>query len=330
MKAIQIEKHGDPNVLKLIDIAIPELQSGMVLVKNKAIGVNYVDVQHRQGGYYPVTLPLIPGIEAAGIIEAVSKEVSLFKDGDRVAYGGYMGGNYAEYTLVPEEQLVPVPEALSFELAAAGLMSGMTAQFLSHDVYPIQQNDWVLIHAAAGAVGMALVQMAKRRGAKLIGTVSTTEKEEAVRKLGADYVIRYRETDFAEEVLKITAGEGLHVIYDAVSKTTFDKGIDILRTRGWMVVYGQTSGAAPLFDINRLSGLTGGGIGGSKFLTWAALSHYNKTHQDLLKRAALVYQMILDAQLQIEINRCFALEEAAEAHRLLENRSTIGKLLLLV
>jgi NADPH2:quinone reductase len=328
MKAIRIHQHGGPEVLECVDLAIPQASSNSVLVKNTAIGVNFVDVQHRMGGIYPVTLPLIPGTEAAGIVEAIGEEVSRFRIGQRVAYAGYMGGNYAEYTLVPEDQLVPVPDGLSEELAAASLLQGMTALCLSHTVYPIQQGDWVLVHAAAGGVGSLLVQMAKLRGAKVIGTVSNAAKADAAKEAGADYVIRYQEQDFEAETLSITAGKGVQVVYDAIGKTTFDKSIRVLAQRGYMVVYGQTTGAVPPFNINDLSGLTGVGKG-SLFLTWAALSHYNTSYEDLASRASIVFEMLLKQELKVLISGRYPLENAAEAHRLLEARGVSGKLLLI-
>lgn len=328
MKAIRIHQHGGAEVLEYIDLPMPEASGKLLLIKNTAIGVNFVDVQHRAGGYYPVALPLIPGTEAAGIVEAVGEEVSRFQVGQRVAYAGYMGGNYAEYTLVPEDQLVPIPDGLSEELAAASLLQGMTALCLSHTVYPIQAGDWVLVHAAAGGVGSLLVQMAKHCGAQVIGTVSSAAKADAARESGADFVIRYQEEDFESETLRITEGKGVQVVYDAIGKATFEKSIRVLAQRGFMVVYGQTSGAVPPFDINDLSGLTGVGKG-SLFLTWAALSHYNNRYEDLASRASSVFGMLLNGEINVMISGRFALKDAAEAHRLLEARAVAGKLLLI-
>jgi NADPH:quinone reductase len=328
MKAICIHQHGSPEVLEYIDLPMPEASGKMVLVKNTAIGVNFVDTQHRQGGIYPVNLPLIPGTEAAGCVEAVGKDVNHFQPGDRVAYAGYMGGNYAEYTLVPEEQLVPIPDGLSEELAAASLLQGMTALCLSHTVYPIQQDDWVLIHAAAGGVGSLLVQMAKRRGANVIGTVSTATKAEAAMNAGVDNVIRYQEDDFETETLRITEGKGVQVVYDSIGRDTFDKSLRVLARRGYLVVFGQTSGVVPPFAINDLSGLTGVGQG-SLFLTWAALSHYNTSYEELASRANSVFEMLLKGELKILISGRYPLQEAAQAHRLLESRKVAGKLLLI-
>lgn len=329
MKAIFIHKHGGPEVLQIEDVPTPTPHHKELLVKNQAIGVNFVDTQHRAGLNYPVKLPLIPGIEAAGVVEAVGPDVSEFTVGDRVGYAGYMGGNYAEYTVVPEAKLVPVPANATFELAAAALMQGMTAHCLAYSVYPIKEDDIVLIHAAAGGVGLFLVQMAKQRGATVIGTVSTTQKAELVRAVGADHVIVYTQADFETETMRLTQGEGVHAVYDSVGRTTFDKGINVLRAQGYMVVFGLTSGPVPLFDINRLSGITGSGNKGSLFLTWATLSDYAAKREDLLWRARDVLDWIAAGSLKVHIARTMPLTEAAEAHRLIESRQVAGKVILL-
>jgi NADPH:quinone reductase len=329
MKAVSIHRHGGPEVLQITDMFTPSPKRGEVLVRNKAIGVNFVDTQHREGSPYPVSLPLVPGIEAAGIVETIGEDVAEFKVGDRVGYAGYMGGNYAEYTVVPQTKLVPIPNEVSFELAAASLLQGITAHALSHSVYPIKAGDTVLIQAAAGGVGLLLVQMAKRLGATVIGTVSSPEKAHLAQSLGADHVINYTNQDFESETIRLTNGAGVHVVYDGVGKTTFDKGIKVLRAQGYMVVYGLSSGSVPLFDINRLSGITGSGNQGSLFLTWATSSDYTSKREDLLKRACDVLGWVADGSLKIHIARTFPLAQAAEAHRLLQNRQSVGKLLLL-
>lgn len=329
MKAVIIRNHGGPEVLQLTDIFTPSPKGDEVLVKNQAIGVNFVDTQHREGSPYPVTLPLTPGIEAAGSVESVGENVTEFKPGDRVGYAGYMGGNYAEYTVVPETKLVPIPDTVSFELAAASLLQGMTAHALSHSVYKIKTGDTVLIHAAAGGVGLFLVQMAKRLGATVFGTVSTSEKAELVKTMGADYVINYTESDFESETMRLTDGEGVHAVYDSIGKDTFDKSIKVLRAQGYMVVYGLSSGAVPPFDINRLSGITCSGNKGSLFLTWATSSDYTHKREDLLKRASDVLRWVADGSLHVRIGQTFPLLQAAEAHRLLGSRQRVGKLLLL-
>jgi NADPH:quinone reductase len=329
MKAVSILGHGAPEVLQLTDVFKPNPTRGEVLVQNKAIGVNFVDAQHREGSPYPVSLPLIPGIEAAGVVEKVGEGVNEFKAGDRVGYAGYMGGNYAEYTLVPEVKLVPLPEKVSFELAAASLLQGVTAHALSHSVCKVKAGDTVLVHAAAGGVGLLLVQMAKRLGATVIGTVSTPEKAQFVKTMGADYIIDYTTQDFEAETMRFTNGAGVHAVFDAVGKTTFDKSINLLRAQGYMIVYGLSSGSVPPFDINRLSGITGSGNRGSLFLTWAASSDYTSKREDLLWRARDVLSWVADGSLKVQIAQTFPLAEAAEAHRLLESRKRVGKIFLI-
>ncbi len=329
MKAIVIHHHGGPEMLKVEDVPIPSPEARQVLVNNRAIGVNYVDAQHRAGLNYPVMLPLIPGIEAAGIVEAVGSEVSLFTVGDRVGYAGYMGGNYAEYTSVPEDKLIPIPKDISFDMAAATLLQGMTAHCLANSVYPIRKNDIVLIHAAAGGVGLLLVQMAKQRGATVIGTLSSKEKVELVRSVGCDYVIASTQYDFAAETMRFTNGEGVHVIYDSVGQSTFDQGINVLRSQGYMVIFGLSSGPIPALDINRLSGITGSGNNGSLFLTWATLNDYTARREERLWRAKELLSWIGKGDIRTHIAGAFALGEAVEAHRLLENRDRAGKILLL-
>lgn len=328
MKAIFIYQHGGPEVLQLEDIPTPAPHAKEVLVKNQAIGVNFVDTQHRAGLNYPVKLPLIPGTEAAGWVEAVGSEVSEFGVGDRVAYAGYMGGNYAEYTVVPAEKLIPVPPHLTFEAAAAALLQGMTAHCLAYSVYPIKAGDRVLIQAAAGGVGLLLVQLAKQRGATVIATVSTPEKAEVAQALGADHVIVHSQADFELETMRLTHGEGVHAVYDSVGRATFDKGLKVLRAQGYMVVFGLSSGPVPLFDLNRLAGITGSGHKGSLFLTWATLSDYAAKREDLLWRAREVLDWVAAGSLNVPIARTLPLSEAAEAHRLIESRQVVGKVLL--
>jgi NADPH:quinone reductase len=329
MKAIQFERHGGADVLEVVEMDTATPRGTDVLVRNRAIGVNYVDVQHRQGGYYPVNLPLIPGIEAAGVVEAIGADVREFRVGDRVAYAGYMNGNYADYTCVPEERLIPVPDQIDFEQAAGGLMQGMTAYILTELVYPVKQGDWVLVQAAAGGVGLLLVQCAKLRGGHVIGTVSSAAKADVVREAGADHTIVYTEQDFEAKTLHITNNLGVHVVYDAVGQTTFEKGLRTLRKRGHMVVYGQTGGGALELDINRLSGITENSFAGSLTVTWAAASHYIEDRREMLDCAKAVFEMIGDKRLNIHIAERLPLERAADAHRMLESRQVAGKILLL-
>ncbi len=328
MKSIIIRAHGGPKVLQVEHGPIPALKPGHALIRNKAIGVNFVDTQHRSGENFPVQLPLVPGIEAAGIVEAIGPDVQYFAPGDRVAYAGYMGGNYAEYTLVPEDKLVPVPGNIGFDTAAAVLVQGMTAHFLSQSAYAIQPGDAILVHAAASGVGALLVQMAKNRGACVIGTVSSAAKIAYASVAGADHVIDAAQQNVSAEVLRLTLGAGVHAVYDAIGRQTFDHGIDALRSRGVMVIYGLASGSVPLFDINRLSGITGSNNKGSLFLTWATLNDYAGTRADRLMRAADVFRWVADGTITQHIAGQLALEDAAAAHFAIEARTSMGKLLL--
>jgi NADPH:quinone reductase len=329
MKAIAFSQHGLPDVLQVIDLHIPQPIGNYVLVRNHAIGVNYVDVQHRQGGYYDVKLPLIPGIEAAGVVEAVGANVTEFVPGDRVAYAGYMGGNYAEYTLVEEDRLFSVPKEITFEIAAATALQGITAYVLTHHVYPVQPDDWVLIHGAAGGVGSLLVQIASSLGARVIGTVSTEVKAQFAHETGAQHVINYLQEDFEQVANQLTKDQGVHVVYDANGRTTFDKSLASLRKRGTMVIYGQSGGTVPPFDVNRLSGITPNSSRGSLFLTWASVSHYVEKREDLIHHTHAVFEMVLSGQLKPYIAEKLPLADAAQAHRMLESRQVMGKLLLI-
>lgn len=273
MQAIQVTEYGGLDALQLVDLSMPEATGAQVLVQNMATGVNFVDIQHREGGYYyPRPLPLIPGIEAAGVIVAVGDAVEGFAVGNRVVYAGH----YADYMVMDYRGLTHLPDDIGYETAAAAMLQGTTAYILSHVVHPIQAGETILIHAAAGGVGMMLVQMSKHAGAIVIGTVSSAEKADFVAQLGVDHVIRYTEQDFLTETLAITGGSGVNVVYDAIGKTTFEGSLNSLAKRGHLVIYGQTSGAPPLFDINRLSGITLGSTRGSNRITWAAASDYTE------------------------------------------------------
>jgi NADPH2:quinone reductase len=284
-KAIRIYEHGGPEILLITDIATPEPSSKEVLVRNEAIGVNFIDTQHRAGLYYSVDLPLILGVEAAGVVAAIGLEVSEFAVGDRVGYAGYMGGVYSEYTVVPEARLVPVPSTVNATMAAASLLQGMTAHFLAHEAYAVREGDTVLIHAAAGGVGLLLVQMTKRCVAIVIGTVSSVEKAQVAHEAGADHLIISTQMDFATETMRLTDGRGVHVVYDSVGRTTFDNSLNVLRARGSMVVFGLSSGPIPPFGMNHLSGITGSGNNGSLFFTFATLNDYASRRQDFLRLA---------------------------------------------
>jgi NADPH:quinone reductase len=330
VKAIVIAQHGAPEVLQLSDVPIPEPRPGEALVQNHVVGVNFVDTQHRAGLYYPIALPLIPGTEASGIVAAVGAQVTDFHVGDRVAYAGYMGGNYAEYTAVPQDRLVPVPDALPFEQAAASLLQGLTAYVLTHQVYAVNPGDRVLIHAAAGGVGSLLVQMAKQLGAVVIGTTSSAQKAAIVSQLGADHVIISTQTNVADATLQLTDQQGVHVVYDGVGGPLFEQNVRVLRTRGHLVLFGLSSGQPMPLDISHLSGITGSNNRGSLSVTFASANDYLTQAEQLRTSAAAVFDAVIRGQLQLRITGVFPLEQAAQAHRLLESRATTGKLLLQV
>jgi NADPH2:quinone reductase len=321
MKAIQVSQVGGPEVLKLVDLPVPEPTANEAVVQIKAAGVNFVDVYYREGRY-PAPLPFIPGQEAAGIVTAIGSEVTSVKIGERVAYTGALGA-YAEFAVVPVDRLVGIPDQLDFGQAAAAMLQGMTGHYLSHSTYPIKQGETALIHAAAGGVGALLVQMAKNRGARVIGTAGSEEKAQLARDAGADEVIIYTEQDFETETRRLTGGEGVHVIYDGVGKTTFEKDLNVLRPRGYLVLFGASSGPVPSFDLIQLSQK------GSLFLTRPSLHHYIHTREELEQRAGDVLLMIERGQLKLRIHKTYPLADAETAHRDLEGRKTTGKLLLM-
>jgi len=321
MKAIRIHQHGGPEVLSYEEIAVPEPGAGEAQVQIAASGINYIDIYHRSG-LYPLVLPCTLGVEAAGVVTALGAGVDDLRVGDQVGYVASPSA-YAEYAVVPAARLVPIPAGLDIQQAAAALLQGMTAHFLSHTTYPIQPGDQVLVHAAAGGVGLLLVQLAKRRGARVFGTVSTEEKAALARAAGADEAILYTQVDFESEVKRLTEGRGVHVVYDSVGKTTFDKSLNSLRPRGYMVLFGQSSGPVPPLDPNVLNAK------GSLFLTRPSLFHYIATRDELLAHAGAVFGALAAGELKLRVDHTFALAEAAEAHRQLERRATTGKLLLI-
>jgi len=321
MKAIRIHETGDPDVLKYEETATPEPGAGQVRVKIAAVGVNFIDTYHRRG-WYPIPTPFTPGVEAAGVIDAVGPDVSGVQVGDRVAYGLSIG-SYAQYALVSAGVVVPLPAGVSFEEGAAAMIQGMTAHYLACSTYPLQAGDTCLIHAAAGGTGALLVQIAKLRGARVIGTVSSAEKEAIARASGADEVIRYTEQDFEAEVKRMTDGQGVNVVYESVGKTTFDKSINCLRPRGYMVLFGQASGIVPPVDPQILNQK------GSLFLTRPTLGSYTLTRDELLGRAGDVFGWIADGRLKIRQDQTYPLAQAQAAHEYLEGRHTKGKVLLI-
>jgi NADPH2:quinone reductase len=320
MKAIRIHQHGAPDVLKHEDIPVPKPAANEALVKIAAIGVNFIDIYHRTG-LYKISFPFIPGREAAGVVEAVGAGVSEVRAGDRVAYAMEPGA-YAEYAVVAAKRLAPLPEKISFEFGAAAMLQGMTAHYLTHSTYPLKAGDTCLVHAAAGGVGLLLIQIAKRLGARVVGTVSTEAKAQLAKEAGADEVILYTQQDFETEVKRLTSGRGVEVVYDSVGKTTYEKSLNCLLPRGYLVCFGQSSGPVPAIEPLLLSAK------GSLFLTRAMLAHYISTREELLRRAGEVFNWIKRGELKLRIHRTLPLVEAAEAHRLLESRQTAGKVLL--
>ena len=321
MQAVQVKQYGGPEALVAVDIAVPEPGEGEVRLKVAAAGVNFIDVYQRTGAY-PGALPVVLGQEAAGTIDAVGSGVEGFAVGDRVAYAQQMG-SYAEYVVVPAAKVVPVPDEVDMETAAAAMLQGMTAHYLTHSTYRIQPEDHLLVHAAAGGVGLLLCQMAKQLGAYVIGTVSTEEKAALARENGADEIILYTRQDFVAETKRLTNGEGVHAVYDSVGKTTFDGSLDVLRPRGSLVLFGQSSGAVPPVNPQILNSK------GSLFLTRPSLGHYVADRAELLWRAGDLFNWIAAGSLSIRIDRTFPLEAASEAHRALEARQTAGKVLLI-
>jgi NADPH2:quinone reductase len=319
MKAIQVRRCGSPEVLEAVEIPAPTPGPKQALVKIAKSGVNFIDVYFRTG-LYKADLPFTPGMEASGVVEAVGPDVTEVSPGDRVAYA-MARGSYAEYAVVPSWQLIRIPEGVTFELAAASMLQGMTAHYLTHSTYALKPGDTALVHAAAGGAGLLVVQMAKALGARVIGTVSTDAKAAMARQAGADEIIFYTRQDFEAETKRLTAGRGVDVVYDSVGATTFDKSLNSLRPRGMMALFGQSSGPVPAFDPNILAQK------GSLFLTRPTLANYSATREDLEWRAGDVLRMIASGALKIHIERTYSLTEAAQAHRDLEGRKTTGKLL---
>jgi NADPH:quinone reductase len=320
MKAIQVQKTGGPEVLTLVDLSIPKPKANEAVVKIAASGINFIDVYFREGRY-PATLPFVDGQEAAGTVTEVGSEVKSIKPGDRVAYSNVIG-SYAEYAAVPAERLVQVPDKISDQQAAAAMLQGMTAHYLINTTYPLKKGETALIHAAAGGVGLLLVQMAKNIGARVIGTAGSEEKAKLARDAGADEVIIYTNQDFEAETKRLTENKGVHVVYDGVGKSTFEKGLNVLRPRGYMVLFGGASGAVSPFDPIALSQK------GSLFVTRPSLVHYIATRQELEHRSSDVFNMIVAGKLKLRVGHVYKLEEVQQAHRDLEGRNTTGKILL--
>jgi NADPH2:quinone reductase len=319
MKAIRVSQTGGREVLQYVDLATPTPGAGEALVRIEAIGVNFIDVYHRTG-LYKLPLPFTPGSEAAGVVEEIGDGVDSVKRGDRVAYA-MVRGAYAEYAVAPADKLVPLPEAIDAKTAAAAMLQGMTAHYLSTSVHRIESGEAVLVHAAAGGVGALLVQMAKMRGARVFGTASTKHLHIA-REAGCDVVIDYTKDDFESIVMAETGGKGCAAVYDSVAKTTFDKSLECCGLRATLALFGQSSGTVPPFEPGRLAK---NGV----FLTRPSLGHYTNTREELLWRAGDVFEWIGSGKLKLRIDREVPLRDAAEAHRALEARETTGKVLLI-
>ncbi|MEQ8954895.1 MAG: quinone oxidoreductase [Gammaproteobacteria bacterium] len=320
MKAVRVNEYGGPEAMCCEDVEVPAPEPGQVLVKVEAAGINYIDTYQRSG-LYAIPLPATLGLEMAGVVEAVGSEVTLFKAGDRVASTNVIGA-YAEYCLVPEQRLVKLPDGVSFNAGAAAMLQGCTAHYLCQSTYPVKSGDRCLIHAAAGGVGLLLIQMVKMCGGYVIGTCSTEEKAQLARDAGADEVIWYRETDFLEEVKRIPDGAGVNVAYDSVGKATFAKSLDCLSRFGYMVLYGNASGPVTEFNPASLAPK------GSLFLTRPTLFDYIAAREDLVKRSQDVFDWIESGKLKLRMEHFYPLAEATAAHQALEGRKTTGKIIL--
>jgi NADPH2:quinone reductase len=321
VKAVRIHEYGGPDVLRYEETEQPRPGRGEALVKLAFSGVNYLDIQYRSGRSKAPALPFVDGSEGAGIVAGIGDGVSDLNEGDRVAYTMIMG-TYAEYAIVPAARLVPVPAAIDLQTAAAAMLQGMTAHYLTHSTYPLGPGDTVLVHAAAGGVGALIVQAARLRGATVFATVGSEEKLAIARAAGASEVINYTRHDFEQEVRRLTNSRGVNVVYDAVGRTTFDRSLGCLRPRGYLVLFGFASGPVPPFDPASL------GTRGSLFLTRPGLNQYIATREELLMRAHTVFDWLSTGALKLRIDRVLSLAEAAEAHRALEARETAGKILL--
>jgi NADPH2:quinone reductase len=321
MKAIRIDSPGGPETMRLVEVPEPKPREGEALVRIDAAGVNFIDVYHRSGAY-PLSFPLVPGQEGAGTVVEVGAGVTEVSAGDRVAFASGSGA-YAEIAAVSAARLVRVPDGVSTRQAAAVMLQGMTAHYLATSTYALQPGDACLVHAAAGGVGLLLCQIAKLRGARVLGTMSTEEKARLARQAGADETILYREQDFVAEVRRRTGGAGVQVVYDGVGRDTFEQGLDCLAARGTMVLFGQASGPVPPIDPQILNRK------GSLYLTRPTIVHYTRTREELNERAGDVLGWVAEGKLTVRIFRELPLAQAGEAHRILESRATAGKLLLI-
>ena len=322
MKAIRVHKVGGPEQLELDDVPVPEPGPGQVRVKVDACGVNFIDIYVRTG-QYQAPLPLTLGTEAAGVVDAVGPDVTDVRPGNRVGSTEFAGA-YAEYALAPATRLVRVPDGMDTQTAAAVLLQGMTAHYLTHSTFPLKAGDTALVHAAAGGVGLLLVQIAKRQGARVIATVGREEKVELARRAGADEVIVTTSEDFEAATRRMTNGTGVDVVYDSVGKTTFDQSLNCLRPRGYLVLFGQSSGAVPPVNPQTLNAK------GSLFMTRPTLVNYIATSEELAWRSGDLFNWITAGELQVRVGRTYPLERAAQAQEALASRETTGKVLLTV
>jgi NADPH2:quinone reductase len=320
MKAIRVSHPGGPEALELVDIPVPQPKAAEALVKINVAGVNSIDGQFRDGRLR-TALPLIPGHEGAGVVTAVGPQARVVKVGDRVAWSGTLG-SYAEYLAIPEEHLVPVPSSMTDEQSAAAMVHGLTAHYLVNDAHKLKAGETALVHAAAGGVGLLLVQMARAIGARVIGTASSDEKADFAREAGADEVIVFTKKDFEPEVKRLTGGKGVDVVYDGVGKDTFEKNLNVMRLRGMLVLYGMSSGPVPPVDPAKLSEK------GSLFMARTTLAHFTATREELLARTSAMFGMIAEGKLKLRIARTYRLADAPQAHADMERRKLTGKLLL--
>jgi NADPH2:quinone reductase len=322
MKAIRVQHTGGPEVMEIAEVPLPQPKLGEAVVKVSVAGVNAIDGQFRDGSLR-TPLPFIPGQEGAGVVSAVGPQAKTVKVGDRVAWSGVLG-SYAEYVVSPEEHLVPVPDSISDEQAAAAMMHGLTAHYLVNDAHKLKAGETALVHAAAGGVGLLLVQMARAIGARVIGTASSAEKAALAREAGADEVIVFAQQDFETEVKRLTGGKGVDVVYDGVGKATFEKNLNVMRLRGMLVLYGMSSGPVPPVDPAKLSEK------GSLYMARTTLAHFTATREELLARTGALFEMIAEGKLKVRIAKTYPLAEAPRAHRDMEARKVAGKLLLVV
>ena len=322
MKAIRVERTGGPEVMHLAELPTPQPKPGEALIRVSIAGVNSIDGNFRDGSFRTL-LPFIPGQEGVGVVEVVGSRAKLVKTGDRVAWSGTLG-SYSEYVAVPEDRLVPVPNAINDEQATAAMVHGLTAHYLANDAHKLKAGETALVHAAAGGVGLLLVQLAHAIGARVIGTVSSDEKARLAREAGADELIVYTRQDFEPEVQRLTGGKGVDVVYDGVGKATFEKNLNVMRLRGLLVLYGMSSGAVPPVDPAKLSEK------GSLYMARTTLAHFTATREELLARTSDLFGMIADGKLKLRIAKKYPLAEAARAHRDMEAHRLAGKLLLVV